>query len=151
MPTFEHTIEIEAPIEHVFAFGSDPDNWRRATPSLTDIEVIEETDDGLRMSATYEMLGRATVSEMEFTIVEPNAHTVTTFESPSMTGEMHYYYSETDAGTKVVQQCDYEFGDSLLERVIEPVAKRYNKRQFKNSLRTSKDLIEAESEATVEA
>lgn len=144
MPTFEHTIEIAAPIDQVFEFGLDPENWRRTTPSLTEIEIVEETDDGVRMNATYKMLGISMDGELELTVVEPNKHTVTTFESPGMTGELHYHYSETDTGTKVVQQADYEFGDSLLERVIKPVAKRYNKRQFKNSLQTSKELIEAE-------
>lgn len=149
MPSFEHTIDIAAPIDHVFAFGTDPENWRRTTPSLSNIEIVEETDDGLRMEVTYELLGRTIHGDMEFEIVEPNAHTVAYFESPGMTGEMHYHYAETDNGTHVVQQCDYEFGDSLLERVLEPVAKRYNKRQFKNALQTSKELIEAE--AKVEA
>lgn len=149
MPTFEHTVEIAAPIERVFAFGNDPENWRRVTPALTDIEIVEETDDGLRMNATWRMLGTSVDGDMELRIVEPNEHTITTFESPGMTGELHYRYSETDSGTKVVQQADYEFGDSLLERVLEPVAKRYNKRQFKNSLQTTKELLEAE--ATVEA
>lgn len=151
MPTFEHTIEIAAPLDRVFEFGNDPENWRRTAPSLTDIEVVEETDDGLRLTGTWKMLGMSTDGEMEFEIVEPNRHTVTRFESPGMTGELHYHYSETDAGTKVVQQADYEFGDSLRERVMEPVAKRYNKRQFKNTLQTSKELIEAEAEAKVEA
>ena len=68
-----------------------------------------------------------------------------------MTGELHYHYSETDDGTRVIQQADYVFGDSLLERVIEPVGKRYNKRQFKNSLQTTKELIEAEAKATIKA
>lgn len=149
MPTFEHEIEIAAPRDQVFEFGIDPENWHRTTPSLTDIEVVEETDDGLRLEATWKMLGMSIDGDMEFEIVEPNEHTVTRFESPSMTGELHYHYSETDAGTKVVQRADYEFGDSLLERVLEPVAKRYNKRQFKNSLQTSKELVEAE--AMVEA
>ena len=39
---------------------------------------------------------------------------------------------------------DYEFGDSLLDRIMEPVAKRYNERQFRHSLESSKELIEAE-------
>lgn len=151
MPTFEHIVHVEAPIEHVFAFGIDPENWQRTMPSLKDVEIVEETDDGLRMRSTYEMLGRSIESDMEFTIVEPDAHTVTTFESPSMTGELQYHYSETDSGTTVVQQCEYEFGESLLERVLEPVAKRYNKRQFKNSLQTTKELIEAEATVPVEA
>lgn len=151
MPTFEHTIEIAAPRDFVFEFGSDPENWHRATPSLTDIEIIEETDDGFRLEATWKMLGMSLDGDMEFEVVEPNEHTVTRFESPGMTGELHYRYSDTDAGTRVVQHGDYEFGDSLLERMMEPVAKRYNKRQFKNSLETSKELIEAEVQAPVEA
>lgn len=145
MPTFEHTIEIAAPLDHVFTFGADPENWHRTTPSLTDIEIVEETDDYLRLNATWQMLGMPIDGEMEYEIIEPNTHTVTRFDSPGMTGELHYHYSETDTGTRVVQQADYTFGDSLLERVIEPVAKRYNKRQFKNSLQTSKELIEAET------
>ena len=149
MPTFEHTIEIAAPIDQVFEFGLDPENWRRTTPSLTDVQIVEETDDGLRMDSTYKMLGIPMEGTMEMRILEPGEHTITTFESPGMTGELHYHYSATDSGTTVVQRADYEFGDSLVQRVIEPVAKRYNERQFKNSLRTSKELIEAE--ALVEA
>ncbi|WP_290809900.1 CoxG family protein [Halovivax sp.] len=145
MPTFEHTVEIAAPIDHVFEFGTDPENWRRTMPALTDIEIVEETDDGLRMEATYKLLGKSMDGEMEMTIVEPNEHVTTTFESPGMTGEVHYHHSSTDDGTMVVQRVDYEFGDSLLERVIEPVAKRFNKRQFENSLKTSKELVEAET------
>lgn len=149
MPTFEHTIEIAAPPDHVFEFGSDPENWHRTTPSLIDVEVVEETDEGLRLEATWKMLGMSIDGDMEFEVVEPNEHTVTRFESPGMTGELHYHYSETDTGTKVVQRADYEFGDSLRERILEPVAKRYNKRQFRNSLQTTKELLEAE--AVVEA
>lgn len=37
------------------------------------------------------------------------------------------------------------------EPLMEPVGKRYNKRQFKNSLQTAKELIEAEAKAAIEA
>lgn len=144
MPSFEHTIEVAAPREHVFEWGTDPENWQRSTPSLSQVEITEETDDGYQLRGTWKLLGMSIEGDMEFEIVEPNAHTVTRFESPGMTGELHYRYSDTDTGTRVVQSADYEFGDSLLERVLEPVAKRFNKRQFKNSLETSKELIEAE-------
>ena len=144
MPTFEHSVVIAAPIDHVFAFGADPENWRRTMPSLTEIEIVEETDDELRMTATYKLLGMRMDGTLVKRIVEPNEHTITTFESPGMTGEVHYHYSETDDGTMVVQRADYEFGDSIVERVMEPVAKRYNKRQFKNSLETTRDLVEDE-------
>lgn len=143
MPTFEHTVVIEAPIDRVFEFGADPENWQRVTPSLTNVEIVEETENGYRLKGTWKMLGMKLSGDMEFVIVEPNEHTVTSFDSSGMSGELHYQYSDTPTGTQVVQSADYEFGDSLLDRVIEPVAKRYNKRQFKNALETSKELIEA--------
>lgn len=142
MPTFEHTIEIAAPVDQVYEFGNDPENWERVMSSLS-VENVEETEAGLRMDTTYRMLGIATSGEMVHTIIEPRAHTVASFESPGMTGELHYEYEETDDGTNVVQRADYKFGDSLLQRVVEPVASRYNRRQFKNALKTSKELIEA--------
>lgn len=151
MPTFEHTIDIDAPIEHVFDWATVPSNWQLATPAMTDLEIIEETDDGARMHATWKMLGVSTEGEMELDIVEENAHTVTTFDSPGMTGELHYRFSDIDGGTRVVQSADYEFGDSLFERLVEPVASRYNKRQFRNSLETTKELIEAEVQASISA
>ncbi len=151
MPTFEHTIEIAAPIDHVFEFWSDPNNWERTMPSLSNVESIEETDDGRRFTFRWKMLGISMDGEMEYEVVEPNEHTVTGFETPGMAGEVHVRYSETDDGTEVVQQADYEFGDSLPDRILAPVGKRYNERQFRNSLRTSKELIEAETEALIEA
>lgn len=151
MPTFEHTIEIAAPVDRVFEFGTDPENWQRTTPSLSNVELIDETDDGRRFTLRWKMLGISMDGEMVYEVVEPNEHTVTRFESPGMAGELHFYYSETDDGTEVVQRADYEFGDSLPDRILAPVGKRYNERQFRNSLRTSKELIEAETEALIEA
>ncbi|ELZ32018.1 bacterio-opsin [Halogeometricum pallidum JCM 14848] len=149
MPTFEHTVEIAAPIERVFAFDSNPENWSRTMASLRDLEIVEETDEGTRMHATYKLLGISLDTEMQMTIVEPNAHIAITTESPGMKGEVHNYFSETDSGTKVVLQADYEFGDSLRNRLLEPVATRYNNRQFKNHLQNTKDVIEAEMAAEI--
>lgn len=144
MHTFEHAVEIEAPIKHVFQWSIDPENWQRSMPSLARVEVTEDTDDGMQMEVTYRILGRSVEGDMEFEVLEPGIHTVSVFKSPGMTGELHYRFAEIDSGTRIVQSCEYEFGDSLLERIIEPVAARYNRRQFKNSLMTSKELIEAE-------
>lgn len=149
MPTFEHTVEIAAPIEHVVEFNTDPKNWPRTMASLHDLEIVDRTPEGSRMTATYRMLGISFDGEMTLTVTEPNERMVVTFESPGMAGEMHVSFSETDGGTRVVQRADYEFGGSLRERVLEPVAKRYNDRQFRNHLQNMKELLEAE--ATIRA
>ena len=144
MPTFEHTVEIAAPIERVFAFDSNPENWSRTMASLRDLEIVEETGEGARMRATYKLLGIALDTEMEMTIVEPNEHITVTIESSGMKGEVHNYFSDTAFGTEIAHRADYEFGESLRDRLLEPVAKRYNNRQFKNHLQNTKDIIEAE-------
>jgi ligand-binding SRPBCC domain-containing protein len=151
MPTFEHTIDIDAPIEHVFAWHTDPTNWQLTMPAMTDLEVRQEIGDETRMDATWTTLGMSTDVEITSRIVEADEHLVSTFEGPDMSGEVHYRFSETDDGTHVVQQADYEFGDSLFDRLVEPVAKRVNKRQFRNSLETARELIEAETEAEIAA
>lgn len=145
MPTLEHSVEIAAPVQEVYRFGLDPENWLRANPALTDIEPVEETDEVIRVDATYDMLVTTVDGKVELTIIEPYSHTVVRLDSPSMAAaEAHYHFSETHYGTKLDQEVDYEFGESLLEQLIEPVAKRYTKRQFDSFLENTKDFIEAE-------
>lgn len=147
MPTFEHTVEIAAPIERVFAFDSNPKNWSRTMASLRDLEIVEETDDGARMRATYKLLGISLNIELTLSVVEPNEHMTVTMEGSGMKGEVHNYFAETTSGTQITHRADYEFGDSLRDRLLEPVASRYNDRQFKNHLQNTKDIIEAEMAA----
>lgn len=150
MSTFEHTIEIEAPVEHVVDFGRDPMNWERTMPSLS-IENVEDTEDGRRMDATFRLLGISVDGDLTSRLVEPDEYLSMRFESPGLTGDIDYHYSETDSGTRMVQKVDYEFGDSLRERILAPVAKRSMKRQFKNALDTTKDLVEAEIDIDTKA
>lgn len=144
MHTFEHTVEIEAPIEYVYQFNSDPMNWPEITPGLSAMEIVETTDSGYRMEATYKMLGMSMKGDMEMTIVEEGKHIKASFHSDAMSGELNYHFTEIADGTKVIQRGHMEFGDSVLDRIMEPVAKRYNIRQFKTSLENNRDLLEAE-------
>lgn len=145
MSTFEHTIEIAAPVDTVFAFDSDPENWPRTMSSLRDLEVVEETETGARIRAVYKLLGISQDVEMELSIVDPNEHLRILVDGSGMGGEINIHYSETDVGTEIVHEATYEFGDSLLESLFEPVATRYTNRQFRMHLQNSKDLIEAEA------
>ncbi|MUV87517.1 hypothetical protein GJ631_13335 [Natronomonas sp. CBA1123] len=144
MPTFEHTIDVAAPVEHVSEFMTDPANWPRTHASISQLEITESSDDETRMDATFRVLGIGNEGEMVQRILEPDAHVEVSFESDGLSGTADYRYSESDGVTTIVEFVDYEFGDSLLDRIMEPVAKRYNERQFRHSLESSKELIEAE-------
>ncbi|WP_418283972.1 SRPBCC family protein [Halorubrum sp. DTA46] len=145
MHSYRYSVDIEAPVESVFAFDTDPRNWPRTMASLTDLEIIEETGDTVQLKGTYSLLGIKMEGEITMTVVEPNAHVVTEFRNDRMHGTMHNRYAETETGTRLELEAEYEFGDSLLGRLTEPVATRYNNRQFKNHLEHTKDLVEAEA------
>ncbi|MEF8799635.1 MAG: SRPBCC family protein [Halolamina sp.] len=151
MSGFSHTVEIEAPIEDVFEFDSNPENWTKTMPSLRDLEIVEETEERVRMTSVYEMLGQSLDIEQELTVVEPNEHYRVTIEGEEVSGEVHNHFVETESGTRINHSAEFEFGDSLFERLMAPVARRYNERQFKNHLQHMKELIEAETEAKTEA
>jgi carbon monoxide dehydrogenase subunit G len=151
MSKFSHSVEIEAPVEYVFEFDSNPENWRKTMPGLRDLEIVEETEESVRMTAVYDMLGRSIDIEEELTIVEPNEHYRVTIEGDEVSGEVHNHFEEIDSGTRINHRAEFDFGDSLFERLVAPVALRYNERQFKNHLQHMKELIEADIEADIEA
>lgn len=151
MHTFEHTVEIAAPIEHVFAFDTDPENWSRTMSGMRDVEILEKTDEHTRVRATYKMLGISMDLEMELTVVEPNEHLLVTMEGDGMTGELHNRFTETDAGTLLRHRAEYELGDSLFDRILAPVASSYNDRQLRSHLENTKEILEAEVAAETAA
>lgn len=144
MTSFDHEIEIEAPIEYVFDWGTTPENWQRSTPALLDLEVVEETDEGTHYRNTFKMLGRTTTSDEVYTVDEENYRTTSVFDDEDMSGEMVFDYTETENGTHIRLHGDIETGTSLFERALQPVVSRYMNRQFRNTMKTMKELIEAE-------
>jgi carbon monoxide dehydrogenase subunit G len=146
MSEFTHTVEIEAPIEYVFEFDSNPENWTKTMPGLRDLEIVEETEERVQMTAINEMLGRSMDTEMELTIVEPDEHYHVTVAADGVSGEIDNHFEELDGCTRIVHHAEFDFGDSLFDRLIAPVARRYNERQFENHLQHVKELVEAETE-----
>jgi len=90
------------------------------------------------------LLGRTTTAEELYKIDTANKQTTSIFDDGDMSGEMVLEYTETDTGTNVRVVGDMEFGSSLFDRAIQPVVTRYMKRQFRNTLKTMKELVEAE-------
>lgn len=121
MPPFEHPVEGATPVDRRFASGS-----------------IRRTGSGRCPASPRSRSSRKPVrAQYQHHVQDPRydhrrshgvhdrrtgEHTVATFESPGTTSELHSHDSETDFGAVVVQRADYESGDSILERVIEPVA-----------------------------
>jgi carbon monoxide dehydrogenase subunit G len=153
MHTYDYSVEIAAPIEDVFAFDSNPENWRTTMSSLDDLEIIEETDDTVTLRATQHVLGQSIPVEMVRTIEEPNTRFVVSVEGDGTSGEVENRFVETETGTRIDHHSEFEYGDSLLDRIMEPIVARFNNRMFRTHLEHTRDLLEAEhaAETTIEA
>ena len=144
MTSLDHEIEIEAPIEYVFEWGTTPENWMRSTPALINVDIIDETDEGPHYRNTLKILGRTTTSDELYTVDEENYRTTSVYDDEDFSGEMSFDHTETEAGTHVRLHGDIETGTSLFDRALRPVVTRYMNRQYRNSLKTMKELIEVE-------
>lgn len=144
MTSIDHEIEIEAPIEYVFEWGTNPENWIRSTPALLDVEVIDETDEGTYYRETLKMLGRTTTGDELYTVDRENYRTTSVYDDEDFRGELVIDHTETEAGTHIHLHGDIETGTSLFDRALRPVVARYMNRQYRNSLTTMKELIEIE-------
>lgn len=145
MATVRHAVDIAAPVETVYEFGLNPTNWVRANPALVRIDNIEETDKGVRATATYDAIVTSVPVTFQLTILEPYAATTMEFDGAGMSGEVRYSFTETESGTTLAQTVVFEFGDSLLGRAIEQVVRQSTARQFVTALENTKNLIEAET------
>lgn len=145
MISFKHQERIHAPVEAAFEFGLDPDNWLRHFAGLDEYDLIEETQDKMRVRLSYRLLWIPMEFDMKLRVVEPNRHIVVDVESKWMSGETNYYYSEIEEGTLLESQGTYNFGDSIIVKILAPVLRVALQRKIPKASREEKRLIEAEA------
>jgi carbon monoxide dehydrogenase subunit G len=144
MPSFEQSVEIDAPVAQVFEFVTMLENWPKTNPSITTVRNIEQRTNGSRAAITYRMVGINIDGQLEVEIRKPMEHVVNRFTGPGLKGTLEYHLTPVNGGTELVQRADYELTGSVLDKVIEPVAAGFNRRQFEAVLKNTKELIEAQ-------
>jgi hypothetical protein len=145
MGSFKHQERIHAPAEEAFEFGLDPDNWLRHFGGLDEYELIEETQTKKHLRLSYRLLWIPMEFDMILRVVEPNKHLAVDYDSKWMSGEANYYYSEIEEGTLLESRGTYEFGDSMIVKLLAPVIRLALHRQIPKAAREEKRLIEAEA------
>ncbi|GAB2743162.1 SRPBCC family protein [Nocardioides pakistanensis] len=98
--SIQRSYHIEAPVEKVFGFFSNPDEWKEL--GLMDVHDIHKTQDGVGTHFEWDMK----VAGLRFhafdvlTDVVPNKH-ITERSSVSMFGKWDYDFEPEGTGTKV--------------------------------------------------
>jgi hypothetical protein len=146
--SFEHEERVHAPVEDAFEFGLDPNNWLRHFADLDEYDVIEETQKNMYVRLSYRLLWIPMDFDVKLRIIEPYRHIVVDFDNKWISGEANYYYSEIEKGTLIESQGTYDFGDSIIVKILAPVLRVALHRKIRKASREEKRLIEAEAADT---
>jgi ligand-binding SRPBCC domain-containing protein len=152
MPIFERSIDIDAPLETVFAFHLDTRNVPRITPPTQQVTQIEGTFP-LVLGAEVQMLLR----QDPIPTAQPWKIRVTALEEPTLIVDelvdnpnfvhfvhTHRFASSPTGGTTLTDQIDWEMPNSMAGRMATPIAKGILEKVFTARQERTKALLEAD-------
>jgi uncharacterized protein YndB with AHSA1/START domain len=139
---FETSVRIERPVEEVFAYVADPENfpgWNSA------VQTVRKTSSGEHpVGATYSMTrqlpsGRAE-NDLEITAHEhPREFAIRTLSGPTPF-VYRYAFSPSDAGTLLELDAEVELPGAA--ELLGPLARRAVKRGVEDNFATLKSVLE---------
>lgn len=147
MVEVSESIQIDRPVEDVFAYLDDPHNHSLITPSLSDIRNVQPLNNGgKRLEHTYKMVGVGIDGELVEQVHEENERMV--FEMRGrLTGEIEFTFEERDGGTEVTYSAEYDIPGRVLSKAAEAFVKRYNKRELRTTLENLETVLQSEEQA----
>jgi uncharacterized protein YndB with AHSA1/START domain len=143
--SFETSVQIERPIDEVFAYVSDPENFPRWNSAVRTVRKTSSGDEPV--GSTYAMTrvlptGRAE-NELEIAVYErPREFGIRTLSGPTPF-VYRYTLSPRHGGTFV--ELDAEVELSGAPALVGPLARRAVKRGVDDNFATLKDVLERRS------
>ena len=150
MAKIERSTVIEAPVEKVFAFVTDFDNFIKTQPPEMEMEVLSRDEGpqrvGFTLKARAKMGDQVWEVEAETTeFVKNKRHTVRQKGGALKKFESKDLFEPTDGGTKWTTIVEYELPYSLLGKLIDKLKFRKEmEKSFDYSVKKTKELIEKE-------
>lgn len=144
MATISEKIVINAPVEKVFGFVTNPDNWTEYVTSLTEVSNVTSPrlEPGTSFDWEYRMLGirlhgsgkvNSNVSGREFGL---------TMEGTVPISE-HYTFASNGAGTELAIRIEYDLPSRVLEKIANSsLVEKLNRREALNVLEKVKLFCE---------
>jgi carbon monoxide dehydrogenase subunit G len=141
MAKVERTITINAPIEKVFAYVTDPTNELEFVPGITDVRNVKGEGLGQTADWTYKMLGIPLSGKSEVLEYKPNERYVTK-SSGGVVSTWTWTFKSEGGSTQVNVVVDYTIPISVLGKVGERLVLRQTERETNLSMATLKDRLE---------
>ena len=143
MAKVEKTITINAPVENIFSYISDPTNLPEFWPSLVEIKDVQPLPNGGHsFRFVYKMVGvrlEGTSEDTEFAVNQRNVNKTKGAIESTITAE----FQPEDDGTKMTLELEYIVPIPVLGKVAEAIIIKANEREFELMLANLKDMVEA--------
>ena len=140
----EESVEIDRPLEEVFNYVSDVDNYPEWMAHALEVRIdtTSAPQQSDRFVVAIKSVGRRFETPYERTSYEGDRrYTDRALGGPIPNQRWHSAFQEVPGGTRFTRAVDVESGGLL--KLLEPLQKRAAKRQLRKDLQTLKDVVEA--------
>lgn len=144
MARIKRKITINCPVDEVFDFVTNPDNWTKYVTSLVDVRDLSshEAVPGTTFRWTYRILGMNFHGKGEVTENIKNKRFGLRMEGNFPINET-YTFSKSERGTELSVEIEYDFPGKIMSVVTNKVMEKLNKKEAENVLNKIKILCEA--------
>ena len=143
MVKIERSILINAPVEKVFAYHSDPRNSPEYWPSFIDVSDVETLPNGgHKYSWAYKMAG-IRLNGSSTTIEYEENRQLTTKSEGGIDSKISYSYQPEGDATRFTLVVEYSVPVPVLGKLAESFILKMNEREADTVMHNLKDLLEA--------
>ncbi|MGZ3452331.1 MAG: SRPBCC family protein [Polyangiales bacterium] len=148
MKKIRKSVLIQAPVERVFDYASNPENFPEVWPSMVEVSNIERKADGKHsFDWVYKMAGIRFHGHTDTTEVIPNQRVVTKSEK-GIESVFTWTYAAEGGGTRLTVETQYTLPGTVLDKLAEPFLIRTNEREAETVLENIKSRLEMAAERT---
>ena len=141
MVKVERSIAINAPVEKVFSYISDPNSGLESMPSITDIRDITGEGVGQKWSWSYKMVGISLKGESEVIEHIPNQRLVHKSKG-GIESTWTYTFNPENGGTRLNIVVEYTIPMPVLGKVGERMVLHRTEREADLAMTNIKERLE---------
>ena len=141
MAKVERNVTINAPVDKVFSYISDPNNQLEWLPGITEVSDIKGKGVGQRFSFTYKMMGISFKGECEITEVIPSERIVLK-SSGGIVSTWTWTFRSEDGATSINLVVEFTIPVPVVGKVGERLGLKQNEREADHAVANLKDILE---------
>jgi carbon monoxide dehydrogenase subunit G len=141
MAKIRRSITIQAPVEKVFAYVTDPMTLTEWMVGMMDVSNVSGSGADLRLDWRYKMAGIPFSGQTQFTEYVPNERSASESKG-GIPSTFRWKYEQDGAATKLDLEVDYTIPVPVLGKLAEKLVLKRNEREADLWMENIKDRLE---------